>query len=241
MRYFLGKQDMRTLQQAQEQCVLLTNGLGGYASVSAAFSVPRCDQGILVAAVKAPNVRISMVHRLREQLCLGDRKVYLSSQGFAGKCGWEDGFRHLTDFSLDVVPSWTYRLEGVTVRRTLCVQYGKNAAAVLYEIENLSDGDCVLHIDPFLKFAPKEAALEEKKAFAYSAGRVTDGTHTLYIHTDGKIRKRNTSWQRLAYPEDAKDGRPDRGLSACCCRILMEAPAGTTVKQAPTAVVSPLC
>ena len=232
MRYFLGKQDMRTLQQAQEQCVLLTNGLGGYASVSAAFSVPRCDQGILVAAVKAPNVRISMVHRLREQLCLGDRKVYLSSQGFAGKGSQEEGFRHLTDFSLDVVPSWTYRLEGVTVKRTLCIQYGKNAAAVLYEIENLSDGDCVLHIDPFLKFAPKEAALEEKKAFAYSGGRVTDGTHTLYIHTDGKIRKRNTSWQKLAYPEDAKDGRPDKGLSACCCRILMEAPAGTTVKQA---------
>ena len=232
MRYFLGKQDMRTLQQAQEQCVLLTNGLGGYASVSAAFSVSRCDQGILVAAVKAPNVRISMVHRLREQLCLGDRKVYLSSQGFAGKGSQEEGFRHLTDFSLDVVPSWTYRLEGVTVKRTLCIQYGKNAAAVLYEIENLSDGDCVLHIDPFLKFAPKEAALEEKKAFAYSGGRVTDGNHTLYIHTDGKIRKRNTSWQKLAYPEDAKDGRPDKGLSVCCCRILMEAPAGTTVKQA---------
>ena len=92
MRYFLGKQDMRTLQQAQEQCVLLTNGLGGYASVSAAFSVPRCDQGILVAAVKAPNVRISMVHRLREQLFLGDKKVYLSSQGFAGKGSQEDGF-----------------------------------------------------------------------------------------------------------------------------------------------------
>ena len=232
MRYFLGKQDMRTLQQAQEQCVLLTNGLGGYASVSAAFSVPRCDQGILVAAVKAPNVRISMVHRLREQLCVGNQKVYLSSQGFAGKGGREEGFRHLTDFSLDVVPSWTYRLQGVTVKRTLCIQYGKNAAAVLYEIENLSGEDCVLQIDPFLKFAPKETALEEKKAFTYSTGAVTDGTHTLYIHTDGKIRKRNTSWQRLAYPEDAKDGRPDKGLSACCCRISVAAPAGTTVKQA---------
>ena len=69
MRYFLGNQDMQTLNQAQEQSVLLTNGLGGYASVTAAFSVPRCDQGILIAAVKAPNERISMVHRLRERLC----------------------------------------------------------------------------------------------------------------------------------------------------------------------------
>ena len=54
MQFFLGKQDMRTLQQAQEQSVLLTNGLGGYASVTAAFSVPRCDQGILIAAVRLP-------------------------------------------------------------------------------------------------------------------------------------------------------------------------------------------
>ena len=64
MRYYLGKQDMRTLQQAQEQSVLLANGLGGYTSVTAAFSAPRCDQGILVAAVKAPNERISMVSLL---------------------------------------------------------------------------------------------------------------------------------------------------------------------------------
>ena len=85
MRYFLGKQDMRTLQQAQEQSVLLTNGLGGYASVTAAFSVPRCDQGILIAAVKAPNERISMVHRLRERLCLGGEKIYLSSQNSSEK------------------------------------------------------------------------------------------------------------------------------------------------------------
>ena len=80
MRYYFGSQDMKTLQQGQEQSVLLTNGLGGYASVSAAFSVPRCDQGILVAAVKAPNERISMVHRLREFLCIEKKKTYLSSQ-----------------------------------------------------------------------------------------------------------------------------------------------------------------
>ena len=110
MRYFLGKQDMRTLQQAQEQSVLLTNGLGGYASVTAAFSVPRCDQGILIAAVKAPNERITMVHRLRERLCLGGENVYLSSQGFTKKNRNEEGYRHLTGFSLDVVPSWTYCL-----------------------------------------------------------------------------------------------------------------------------------
>ncbi|MBQ5712068.1 MAG: glycogen debranching enzyme N-terminal domain-containing protein, partial [Oscillospiraceae bacterium] len=61
MRFVYGKQDMRSLERAQENGFLLTNGLGGYSSVMAGFAVPRCDQGILVAAVKAPNVRINMV------------------------------------------------------------------------------------------------------------------------------------------------------------------------------------
>ena len=231
MQYFLGKQDMRTLRQAQEQSVLLTNGLGGYASVTAAFSVPRCDQGILIAAVKAPNERIGMVHRLRERLCIGENKFFLSSQSFAKKTGCEEGFRYLTGFSLNAVPCWTYYLRGVTVKRSLCVGPGKNASAVLYEIENLSGQDCVLQVDPFLKFAPKETALEEKKEFSYSCGSVTDGRYTLNISTEGTIRKTGTSWQRLAYPEDAKDGRPGNGLCASCCRISICVPAGEKVRK----------
>ena len=231
MRFFLGKQDMQTLQQAQEQSVLLTNGLGGYASVSAAFSVPRCDQGILVAAVKAPNERINMVHRLRERLCVDGETAYLSSQGFSGRTGNEEGFRHLTGFSLDLVPSWTYQFRGVTVKRTLCVGWEKNTAAVLYEIENRSGADCVYQVDPFLKFAPKEAALDVKKEFRCARGVITDGRYTLYVHTDANLRKMPTGWQSLAYPEDAKDGRPRKGLCANCCRISVAVPAGTTVKR----------
>ena len=83
MRFVYGKQDMRTLTRAQENCFLLTNALGGYASVTGGFSAPRCDQGILVAAVKAPNVRINMVHRLSEVLSIGADKRYLSTQEFA--------------------------------------------------------------------------------------------------------------------------------------------------------------
>ena len=66
MTFVYGKQNMRTLERAQENNFLLTNALGGYASVTAGYGVPRCDQGLLVAAVKAPNVRINMVHRLQE-------------------------------------------------------------------------------------------------------------------------------------------------------------------------------
>ena len=62
---------------------LLTNGLGGYSSLSAAFSAPRTDQGILVAAQKAPNVRINLVHRISEKLICGADSCFLSAQDFA--------------------------------------------------------------------------------------------------------------------------------------------------------------
>ena len=202
MIFRYGKQELRSLRRAQEPSFLLTNGLGGYASATAAWSVNRCDQGILVAAVKAPNERISMVHRLRERLRIGGESVYLSSQSFGRRGEQEEGFRYLTDFSMDILPVWTYCLRGVTVKRTLSMGWRKNAAAVLYEIENHSGQDCVFQIDPFLKFAPKEAALEEKKEFLYSHGTVTDGRYRLHIHTDGNLRKTAAAWQCLSYPED---------------------------------------
>ena len=75
MRYIYGKQELRDIKRAQEVSFLMTNGLGGYCSTTAAFSTPRCDQGILVAAVKVPNERVTMVHRLCETLRMGDRET----------------------------------------------------------------------------------------------------------------------------------------------------------------------
>ena len=90
MRFFYGKQDFCNLSRAQENCILLTNGLGGYAGVTMAGSVNRCDQGIFIAAVKAPNVRIGMVHRVKESLKMRGKEVVFSTQEFAGRKAAEE-------------------------------------------------------------------------------------------------------------------------------------------------------
>ena len=175
MKFLYGKQDMRSLPRAQENTFLLTNGLGGYVSTTSAFSVPRADQGVLVAAVKPPNERINMVHRLSETLKIGEKEVFLSTQEFADKSPMEDGYRHLSSFSYEYVPCWTYNVSGVQVVRRCAMAYGKNASAVLYTVENRSDFPCTLRIEPFFKFAPTEHALEEKQAFVYCDGQVKSG------------------------------------------------------------------
>ena len=85
MRFFYGKQQLCDLNRAQEQNFLATNGLGGYASVSSGFGVNRCDMGILVAAETAPNVRTTLIHRLREKMTRGGKEYWLSTQEFADK------------------------------------------------------------------------------------------------------------------------------------------------------------
>lgn len=231
MRYFFGKQDMRSLTEAQSRCLLMTNGLGGYASVTAGYSVNRCDQGILVAAVSAPNERITMVHRTREILKMEGKQQALSSQKFAARTSPEEGFRCLSSFSQGVVPCWSYHVDGIAVKRRLCVARGSNTAALIYEIENRSNNVCTLQIDPFFKFAPKEQALQEKKPFSYSYGMVTDGTYRLYLKSSGRVQKIPLQWQCLDYGEDAKDGRAGKGYCGCCCRITQRVFPGTTEKM----------
>ena len=231
MRFLYGKQDMRSLARAQENLFLLTNGLGGYVSVTSAFSVPRCDQGILVAAVKAPNERIMMVHRMSETLKIGEKDVFLSTQEFAGRTAAEDGYRHLAAFSFEYAPSWTYQVSGVQVTRQCAMQFEKNASAVLYSIENRSQEPCTLSVEPFLKFLPKEQAMETKKKFTYKNGMISDGTYTLYVKTDAEAEKTRLRSQTLVYPEDAKDGRPGKGIAVSCCKLTKTVQPGETLQM----------
>ena len=230
MRFFYGKQQLSTLERAQEENFLLTNGLGGYASVTSGYGVNRCDMGALVAAVKAPNERITMVHRVRETLHVGKKAYWLSTQSFADGTEAEDGYRNQVSFSYEHTPCWVYEVEGVTVQRRYVMDFERNTTAVIYNVENRSAKDCTLTAEPFCKFAPKEQAIEQEKAFKFKNNTVTDGQYTLYIHTDGTIKGHKPLWQTLAYPEDAKDGRPDAGMCGAVCAVTFQVAAGQTKK-----------
>ena len=232
MRFVFGKQDLRDLERSRESLFMLTNGLGGYVSVSAGYSVPRCDQGLLVAAVKAPNVRVTMVHRMAETLTIGGKRYWLSTQEFADSTPAEDGYRHLASFTYDDTPTWTYEVRGVRVQRRCTCAWGENTSAVLYTVENLSGEAVKLEAVPFVKFAAKEQALEKSKPLTFAKGKVSDGEYAFNILTDGKLEKIPARWQTLAYPEDAKDGRPAKGKAGACCAVSLTVADGESAEFA---------
>ena len=138
MEFIYQANELKSATSARKNTFLLTNGLGGYASVTGVYSTPRCDQGLLVAAKTAPNVRINLVHRMTEKLYCGDTAYFLSTQEFADATPVEDGYRWLRKFAIDYTPVWSYDVDDVQVERHLCMAYGENTSAVLYHIENNS-------------------------------------------------------------------------------------------------------
>lgn len=197
MRFVFGKQDILSLGRAQERCWLLTNGLGGYMSTSAAFSVTRWDQGLLTAAIAAPTVRINLVQRLSEELTVGARRSFLSTQTFADGKSPEEGWKHLSSFVWDGIPTWIYHVDGVQVRRQCALAYGENTSALVYEVENRAEFPCTLQVRPV---------------------RLSHD-QMLHLRTDGTREETGLLEETLAYPDDAKDGRRPSAKASSCCRV----------------------
>ena len=228
MEFIYQANELKSAANARKNTCLLTNGLGGYASVTGVFSTPRCDQGILVAAEKAPNVRINLVHRISEKLYCGDGEYFLSAQAFADTTPSEDGYRWLEQYAMDYTPVWNYEVDGVTVERHLCMEHGKNTSAVLYHIENNGYAPCTLVLRPYFKMAPREEAVRMRKRLYYAGGVVVCDDHRVKILTDGDLLETEADSQWLAYAEDAKDGRPAKGMAFGCCQIVKTVEAGET-------------
>ena len=228
MKFYYPRKDLLADDGIRINTFLLTNGLGGYVSTSAGFAASRCDHGLLVAAVKAPNERIGLVHRMAEVLEAG--ACYpLTCQDFAdGR--QEKGEEYLTAYSYEYVPRWEYEAGGVKVIRQCAMQMQKNTSAVVYTIENTTNQACTLRLTPFFKFAPKEDALKAPVELTYEDGCVTGNGYKLYIRTNGALEQTAACWQTLRYPEDAKDGRPETGMTGTCVRISKTVAAGTAAR-----------
>ena len=105
MKWIYGKNDFKTPERGQENCYLLTNGLGGFSSLTITGGAARNDHAVLMACVQAPNHRYHMVHRLKEELLIGQENRILSSQEFADGHR-EEGYHYLSAFVFEDVPIW---------------------------------------------------------------------------------------------------------------------------------------
>lgn len=212
MKWIYGKQELKNLERAQENCYLLTNGLGGFSSLTMTGSVSRNDHALLMACVQAPNHRYNMVHRLKESLCFGKEEIVLSSQEFADGQK-EEGCPYLSSFVFDDMPIWRFLVQGVEIRKEIAMKQGENTVAVRYSIRNRSRKPAELKIVPFYQFTAKGSEPEPEQKFQYTKNAVISNGMTLCFQTNGTLDNIEEIQETYFYSYDACDGRRETGLA----------------------------
>ncbi|MDF2908311.1 MAG: glycogen debranching enzyme, partial [Herbinix sp.] len=215
MKFIYGKNDWNSMERGQENCYLITNGLGGYSSLSMIGSNARNDHALFMACVKAPNHRYHMVSGLDEVLQQGENKITLSSQEYVGFTKNKTGFTYLQQFQYDKAPVWSYQVDGIEIKKTIVMRHGENTLGIRYEIDNRMDQEVTFKLTPQLQFVPKGECIAPSQRFDTMQHFIESNGHKLYFKTNARIEVYDTEYvDDIYYSYDARDGRNAIGKTA---------------------------
>lgn len=215
MKFIYGKHDWKTMDKGQENSYLLTNGLGGYSSLSGIGSNTRNDHALLMACMVAPNHRYHMITRMEEQLSVCNKKYNISSQEFVNHTKNQTGYRYLNQFSFEDYPIWIYQVEGVEIKKQLVLVHRENSVVLQYEMTNYMDTEVILTVTPHMQFVSKGETLNSNQEFEIKDNVIKSNGLMLYCKTNGSLTEHGTKYEKdLYFGYDARDGREAIGVSA---------------------------
>lgn len=227
MKFVYGRQDWKTFERGEENCYLMTNGLGGFSSLSMIASCSRSDQAVLMACLHSPNHRYNMIHRLTEVLCVEGENFFLSSQNMQNCTAAEDGYRSQIRFVYEDYPQWTYLVKGVEITRTIALMQGSNTVGISYQLRNRSEKEVLLKVTPHLQFVPKGQRLLREQVFTVTDEAISANGMKLYYQTNGVCEQIPPYFcEKLYYEADARDGNMALGRSMVNHEITFRVAAG---------------
>jgi len=123
------------LRVAETREWLVTNGIGGYASGSAAGSITRGYHGLLVAALRPPIDRRLMLVKLDETLNYRGSSFELASNRWAGGSVAPTGHLGMQSFELEgSVPRWRFTCADALIDKRIWMEQGSNTTFVSYTL-----------------------------------------------------------------------------------------------------------
>lgn len=130
-----GRQLCGDLDVACQREWLLTDGLGGYAMGTVPGLRTRRYHGLLVVATSPPAGRMLGLAALDAVLVLGDRRVRLASDEWAGAVIDPQGYLALESFAVrEGVPTWRYAVSDVVLEVELAMDHGRSALEATYRV-----------------------------------------------------------------------------------------------------------
>lgn len=156
-KYRLGRSHWRTFQEGLEKEWVLTNGIGGVANKTVIGASHRNHSGYLTVSLNPPADRWLVLSNVHESFVVGEKEYDLAAQEYIG--WYREGQKYLNHFELDGVPTYTYQVNDIMMKKTIALEYGKNTVVICYEVENGMD-EAVLHMTPLFNCKPYGEAME---------------------------------------------------------------------------------
>ncbi|MCL2382642.1 MAG: glycogen debranching enzyme N-terminal domain-containing protein [Oscillospiraceae bacterium] len=107
---------------------------GGYSSSTVIGINTRKYHGLLIAPLTPPARRNLILSKVDESIVIENEKYDLYSnicKGFIAK-----GFEHQEEFEKEYFPTFTYQVQNVNVKKTICMEYRRNTVCIQYKVHN---------------------------------------------------------------------------------------------------------
>ncbi len=192
---------------------IITNGIGGYSS-STIFGInTRKYHGLLIAPLTPPARRHLILSKLDEAIETDEKKYTLYSN--MCKNYISEGFKYQEEFEKDYIPIFTYKVKDITIKKLICMEYGKNTICILYKIDN--PGDSIkFTLSPVMNFRDfhtmttnHEFSIKQNiKGKKVKVEIDNNSSNPIYMHiSDGKyVEHYNDTFNNMYYIEEESRG-----------------------------------
>lgn len=192
---------------------IITNGIGGYSSSTVLGINTRKYHGLLVAPLTPPARRTLILSKVDESVEIQGKKYDLYSN--ICKNYISEGYKNLEKFEKEYIPIFTYKIENMTITKSICMEHGRNTVGILYHIENNGE-DAKLTVTPILNFRDfhemntnhnfnLKQEIKERKIKVEIDGNSNNPIY-FYMSHGNYIRHENDMFKNMYYIEEEKRG-----------------------------------
>ena len=156
---------------------LITNGIGGFAaSTDKGGMNTRRYHGLLIAALQPPHLRTMILSKVDESIEINGKKYQLFTNDSNGTLS--NGYKYQKDFQKEIVPIYSYAVDGIRIQKTISMIHGKNAVVVVYKIAN-KKATTKLQLTPLVNFRDFHSD-NQSLEFDYDQDVREDRTQVIY-------------------------------------------------------------
>ncbi|MBC7130576.1 glycogen debranching enzyme family protein [Candidatus Bathyarchaeota archaeon] len=202
----LSRKTLSDVDEALNKEWIITNGLGGYASSTVLGINTRKYHGLLVAAFRPPRERRVCLAKLDDEIILDGQRYPCFSNEFQTGFSPSDQIS-IQDFSLEPLPTYTYKVEDFTLKKTIFMIHGKNTTACIYEVAKADPREVELRVYPLITFRHFHSVIDHhKETLCYSQKATADTTEisftpqgVLFLKAVNGIYQPSEKWVERVY------------------------------------------